>query len=110
MRIHPPPLKESQVLKQCLDFLAMRNIFFYRQNTGAFKNSQGNFYRFGTHGAPDLVVVVAGQYIGLEIKAKGRKQSEDQKAFERSLKKAGGEYLVIYDVADLILRLNQFYD
>lgn len=108
MRIYPPPLKESQVLKQCLDYLAMRNIFF--QNTGAFKNNQGNFYRFGTPGAPDIVVVVAGQYIGLEIKAKGRKQSEDQKAFEQALKKAGGEYLVIYDIEDLILRLNQFYD
>ena len=110
MRVYPPPLKESQLLKQCLDYLTLRNIFHWRNNTGAMKTEWGGFIRFGMVGSPDVYVLVGGILIGLEMKDKGWKKSENQKAFERAFKKAGGEYLVIYDVADLILRMNQFYD
>jgi hypothetical protein len=39
------------------------------QNSGAFDNGKGGFYRFGALGAPDIICVIAGQYVGIEVKA-----------------------------------------
>jgi hypothetical protein len=62
-------VKESEIQRQILDYLALKRIFNYRQNSGAFHNGKGGFYRFGALGAPDIVCVIAGQYVRIEVKA-----------------------------------------
>ena len=39
-------MKESEIQKQILDYLALKRIFHYRQNSGAFKRDD-HFYRMG---------------------------------------------------------------
>jgi hypothetical protein len=93
---------EGEALKAISEYLAHRKHFYWRNNTGAVKTASGGFMRFGTPGSPDLIVIKDGFFIGLEVKAKGRKQSPDQKAFEEGVKAAGGEYYLVRSIDDVI--------
>jgi Holliday junction resolvase len=101
-----PPARERDVQRQCLDYLAMLGYFAYRNNTGAFAGEykgRKRFVRFGVKGAPDIIAVHLGRYIGIETKrARGAKLSEDQEAFRDSLVAAGGSYFVVRSLDDLI--------
>jgi hypothetical protein len=59
------PEKESDIQRTILEWLAAKRIFHYRQNAGAVK-TENRFFHFGTPGAPDIVAVVAGKYVGIE--------------------------------------------
>lgn len=52
---------------------------------------------YGVIGFPDLVGIYMGIFIGIEIKVGKDRQSEDQKAMEATIKKAGGVYLIVKD-------------
>jgi hypothetical protein len=95
----PPPnkpkSKESDLQRQILDYLALKRIFAYRNNTGAFSNGHGGFYRFGAIGSPVITCVIAGQYVGIEVKRPGGKQSDHQKEFQANLEAAGGKYVLL---------------
>lgn len=95
-------MKESDIQKQILDYLALRHIFHYRNNSGAFVDSQKHFYRFGATGSPDIICVINGQYVGIEVKAPNGRQSEPQKAFQQSLEQSGGRYILAYSLDDVI--------
>ena len=92
---------EKDIVKMCLDYLTLKKIFHYRQNTGGFKTERGSFVRFGFKGSPDIVVVINGKYIGLECKVPNGKQSDGQIKFEQELKSAGGDYHIITNYEDL---------
>ena len=92
---------EKETQAACAELLRARGIFHYRQNSGAMKTERGNFYRFGTPGAPDIVAVIQGRYVGLEIKDVAGRQSETQKLFQKQLEAAGGIYLLIRQVEEL---------
>lgn len=95
-------MKESDVQRQILDYLALKRIFHYRNNSGAFKRDDGHFYRFGATGSPDIICVVNGQYVGIEVKAANGKQSDHQKEFQKSLDAAGGKYILAYSLEDVM--------
>jgi hypothetical protein len=58
-------MKESETQKAILEWLAWRKIFHCRNNSGAI-------------GSPDIVCVINGQYVGIEVKAPKGKQNESQ--------------------------------
>jgi predicted LPLAT superfamily acyltransferase len=95
-------MKESDTQRQILHYLALKRIFHYRNNSGAFVDSQRHFYRFGAVGSPDMVYVVNGQYVGIEVKAPKGKQSEHQKEFQKQLEVAGGRYILAHSLDDVI--------
>lgn len=95
-----PRPKESEVQRAILDYLELRGIFHYRNNSGAFKREDGHFYRFGAVGSPDIVCVIKGYFIGLEVKSPTGSQSADQKQFQSHLEKAGGFYFVVRSIDD----------
>ena len=100
-------MKESDTQKAILDYLALRHIFHYRNNSGAFVDSQKYFYRFGAVGSPDIVCVINGQYVGLEVKNSTGKQSPHQLQFHQSLEQAGGAYYVVRSLDDAIHAITQ---
>ena len=57
--------KESEIQKAILDYLTLRRVFHYRNNSGAFVDSNKHFYRFGALASPDIICIVKGQYVGL---------------------------------------------
>lgn len=91
----------NELVRACEDYLTLKRIFFYRNNSGALKTAHGSFVRFGAKGSPDIVAVVDGQYTGIECKMGSGRQSPDQKAFQAELENAGGRYLLVRDVNDL---------
>lgn len=95
-------LSEHDVQSQILGWLAQKGIFHYRQNTGAAKLTGGHWVRFGKKGAPDIVAVEKGRFIGIEVKKVGEEQSDDQFTYEKNLRRAGGEYILAYSLDDVI--------
>jgi hypothetical protein len=95
-------VKESDVQLAILQYLTLKRIFHYRNNSGAFKRDDGHFYRFGALGSPDIVCVVNGQYVGVEVKAPGGKQSDHRKEFQGQLEAAGGRYILAHSLDQVI--------
>jgi hypothetical protein len=95
-------VKESDIQRQILDYLALKRVFHYRNNSGAFKDSHNHFYRFGALGSPDIICVIDGQFVGIEVKAPKGRQSDHQKAFQANLVTAGGKYVLAYSLDDVI--------
>jgi hypothetical protein len=65
-------------------------------------DSQKHFYRFGALGSPDIICVIDGQYVGIEVKGPKGKQSAHQKEFQKKLEAAGGKYILAYSLEDVI--------
>jgi hypothetical protein len=63
------------------------------------------FMRFGAVGSPDIVCVVNSQFVGIEVKGTGGKQSDLQKDFQARLEAAGGRYILAYSVDDVSIAL-----
>jgi len=62
------------------------------------------FFRAGVVGAPDIVCVVKGQFVGIEVKAPKGRQNDNQKEFQRQLEAAGGLYILAYSLEDVLSR------
>ena len=96
---------EKDLQKLILDWLTAKRIFNYRNNSGAMVSEykgKKRFMRFGANGSPDIVCVIDGQYVGIEVKGEKGKQSDSQKVFQVLLENAGGKYVLVYTLEDLI--------
>lgn len=96
---------ESVIQKAILEYLSYRPGFYYRQNTGAITLGDGNsrrFVRFGTRGAADITGIKEGRRIEIEVKAPGRKQTKDQKEYQKKIEANGGLYVLAYSVDDVM--------
>src|SRR5580692_9371360 len=103
-------MKESETQKAILEWLAWKKFFHYRNNSGAFVMPETatharRFFRAGVVGAPDIVCVIAGQYVGIEVKAPRGRQSENQKEFQRQLEEAGGKYILAHSIDDVAIAI-----
>ena len=96
---------ESMIQRAILDYLALyaktNPIYFFRAGAGAVKTMQGRYFKTGKSGLCDIVAVVKGEFIGLEVKTKAGKQSQNQKKAEKEIKAAGGEYHIVRSIADV---------
>lgn len=98
-------IKEKDLQRQVLDYLSLRHIFNYRNNSGAMVSEykgKKRFMRFGATGSPDIVMVMDGIYIGVEVKGTNGKQSDGQKVFQEELEKAGGMYLLVHSMEEFL--------
>lgn len=63
-----------------------------------------------TRGMPDLILIIDGLFVGIELKAGKNKQSESQVEMEKKITKAGGKYYVVRSVAGLMEVLDELAD
>lgn len=56
---------------------------------------------YAMKGIPDIIMVVNGRFIGLEVKSESGRQSDEQKEFERNVTKNGGAYYLIRSIEDV---------
>lgn len=97
-------MAESDVQRAILDYLTLKHVFHYRNNSGMMVSEykgRKRFTRFGAVGSPDIVCVVKGQYVGIEVKALKGRQTENQKEFQRQLEAAGGRYILAFSLDDI---------
>jgi hypothetical protein len=48
-------------------------------------------------GLPDIIIILKGRFIGVEVKTGKDRQSDIQKATQEKIEKAGGVYLIVKD-------------
>ena len=95
-------ISEKHIQKAILDYLSYKNIFHYRQNSGAFKTESGGYMRTASvSGLPDIVAIKDGIYIGLEVKTATGIQSKEQREIQNRITAAGGLYLVVRNLEDV---------
>ena len=103
-------MKESQIQKEILHWLSLQpkdQMFSWRMYTGPIV--RGNPLKGKTFftpnpcpGLPDIIVIIKGRFVGLEITQPKGRQSTEQKPFEQAIKKAGGFYFLIRSLDEAI--------
>jgi len=107
---HSVAVTEHDIQGQILEWLSLHRIFHYRNNTGAVKaswNGKERFVRYGVKGAPDIIAVSKGRYIGIEVKRAGKGLSDNQVEFRDALLEAGGTYIVACCLQDVLSAIPQ---
>lgn len=96
---------ERDVVRSCINLLKMYGVMGWRCNNAGIRVGEGNTrYAFhGMKGIPDIIAILppTGHFLGIECKAPGGKQSDNQLEFEANCVKAGGTYLLVDDVQKL---------
>lgn len=92
---------EAETQSTILQYLTLKHIFHYRNNTGAFRTARGGFYHFGEVGSPDIICVVKGRFIGIECKSLTGKLNDNQLDFKERLEEAGGMYITARSLDDV---------
>lgn len=103
---------EGYVVSACLDYLAVRGIHAWRNNSGVSRperrDGSRGFVRYGHVGSADILgVLPGGRFLAIECKSPRGNLSRHQLDFGRRVRADGGIYLVVRSVDDLIEQLNQ---
>src|ERR1044071_5090070 len=93
---------ESYVLSAITEYLGIKGYVFKRNNSGTMfvkGPDRMRAIRLGEAGWPDIIgLTKAGQFFGIECKAKGKKPTEDQERVLKRIQDSGGKALVAYGV------------
>ena len=89
-----------ELKREILNYLKSKQVFHYRQGSGV--STEWGGHRIGPAGAPNIICVVNGQYIGIKFTRPGAKENENQKAFQQKLEAAGGKYVLASSLNDVI--------
>ena len=93
--------EEKQIQNAVEQYLSLKKVFYWKNNSGALPTASGGFIRFGAVGSPDICVIKDGQFIGIEIKTPKGKQSDTQKEFQGRLELAGGKYYIVRSLEEV---------
>ena len=99
--------KESDILKQCVQWLKLQGIFAFRVNSGAMGGAykgKRHYVRFSIPGCSDILGCLPpdGRLLACECKRPGAKLRPEQVVFLESVERAGGLALVVTSLAELI--------
>ena len=76
---------EGKVKRKVVEVLKKHEVwYFFPANNG-----------FGKSGIPDIIAIVDGHFVGIEVKSATGKPTELQKICGRQIEKAGGTWLVV---------------
>ena len=91
------------------DLTTVRGGTAYRINNGAVYDAKRKAYRKGSvrKGVPDIIGVVNGYFIGVEIKFGRDKQSADQRTVQLEIEAAGGYYFIAKTYEDYLNKINE---
>ena len=96
---------EGAVVRACLDYLALRGIVAWRNNTTGIYDKRRGAYRpsAGRNGVADILgVLPGGRFLAVECKAGKGRLSPAQVDFQRDIIRQGGLHIVAYRVEDVI--------
>ncbi len=98
-------VSESAIVRACLDYLAIRGIVAWRNNTTGIYDPTRKAFRTnaGRNGISDIIgILPGGRFLAVECKAGRGKLSPAQVEFQRDIIQQGGLHIVAYCVDDLI--------
>lgn len=99
-------MKEADILRQCLEYLALRGILAWRNNNGAVFDPTRKVFRSPPRGsmpgASDIIGCLAGgRMLAVECKSSDGKLSRDQRHFLDMVERLGGLAVVVRSIDDL---------
>jgi hypothetical protein len=87
-----------------------RDSFLQRINVIAMKTDTRGMVKSCQRGTSDLLGVIMGFAVAIEIKAGKDKQSERQANFQECWERAGGLYLICRDVAETMTTIGNYLE
>lgn len=108
-------MRESEIQRSIIDNLRWRGMLAFRCQPAPVPVRKGNaivgFRRADAFnvGMPDIVCVIHGRFVGIEVKSESGRQRPDQCAWEERIVKAGGTYVLARsweDVAAALANVN----
>jgi hypothetical protein len=114
--------KEIDVVRVCLDWLALHKIMAWRcNNTGIFDPKRKVFRSFqGLKGVSDILGIIPrtvdldgakvtfGSFLAVEVKKPGESLREDQAAFLEGIRQRGGIGLCVHSLRELEEQMHPF--
>lgn len=106
---------ENEIQNTICEYLAIleaqNKLMYWRQNTSpVYDVKGGSFRRMSVHakkGVPDILVIIKGKFIGLEVKSKIGKISSDQAEFKKGMEKNGAMYYVVRSLEEVLQVIKQ---
>lgn len=98
---------ENQIKNAVLEYLRMRGIFAWANNTGAGQLVDGarhtsRFIRFGYPGSSDILGILdGGRFLAIECKTPEGRLSDLQRVFLDDINLRGGLAFVAYGISDV---------
>jgi len=86
-------MKESQLERQILDYLAHRNVVAYATHDAK--------HRPATMGVPDIVAVRDGHHYAIELKVGNAQCTQEQELFIARLRAAGATCIIARELSDV---------
>lgn len=105
-------MRESEIQRSILDNLRWRGILAFRCQPAPVPVRKGNaivgFRRADVFnvGMPDIVCVIRGRFVGIEVKSKSGKQRPEQRVWQERIAKAGGAYVLARSWEDVVSALS----
>lgn len=92
----------TQLVKSCIDWLKLKGIFCWKQNTGGVQIGT-RFVKFSEPGMPDILGAfpVTATLFGIEAKTGEGRQRPAQREMEQRFTRAHALYLVVRSIEDL---------
>lgn len=100
-------MTESQIVSAICEYLRIKGYFFWRQNNNAVFDGGKKTFRampkYAKKGVPDIILIIGGQFIGLEVKRPKCYLSKHQKQFKEDLLKYGDsdKYYTVRSIEDV---------
>lgn len=103
-------LLEADVLKQCIAWLKLKQIFANRHDAGTFQNDRGQWGTYGIKNAGDIIgMVQKGRHFEIECKrGKGGRLSIGQRKRMADVRLSGGLYFVVHGLDELIYYFKEY--
>lgn len=120
---------EKEIQESILEWLTLKRIFCFRQNTGALgvedsrRKSGKRVVRFATPGCADIIGLMEarrvkgfdgaikyedhGRFLAIEVKSARGKQSLAQHSFQQAVERSGGLYILARSLDDVIRALGE---
>lgn len=103
-------MKETAIVKACLQFLQAKGVYCWRNNTtGIYNKKSGGYFFHGLSGVSDILGIIPqkcpcalqGVFLAVEVKSAKGKVSEAQDAFLKQINERGGFGIVVHSVEEL---------
>ena len=96
---------ESEIQRQILDWLKIKDIYAWRNNTGAMSGSHKGkrwFVRFGCAGMSDILGLLnTGKFLAIEVKRPGGKLTPAQEGYLAAIRARQGVAIVARSLEDV---------
>ena len=104
---HPRQHQETNLVRECLQWLAGHHIFAWRNNTGVLYVGERPV-SYGYIGSSDILAIMpTGRFLAVECKSLTGVQSDNQIRFQEKIESHNGVYILCRSIQELEEQLNE---